>query len=129
MMISHQIVCIRLSLAAPLEPFTHRQNVASLNDFYRYYFDRCSSELDELIPLPLSRGQSTRYSNRLHYFHFFVTIPVCYKDVYINNFFPRTPRLWNSLPTKCVYLTSDLNFFKSRFKRHIQKQPPRVVPW
>ena len=80
-MISHQIVCIRLSLAAPLEPFTHRQNVASLNHFYRYYFDRCSSELDELIPLPLSRGQSTRYSNRLHYFHFFVTIPVCYKDV------------------------------------------------
>ena len=25
MMISHQIVCISLSLAAPLEPFTHRQ--------------------------------------------------------------------------------------------------------
>ena len=66
MMISHQIVCISLSLAAPLEPFTHRQNVASLSLFYRYYFDRCSSELDELIPLPPSRSESYRYSNRSH---------------------------------------------------------------
>ena len=33
------------SLAAFLEPLAHRQNVASLSLFYRYYFDRCSSEL------------------------------------------------------------------------------------
>ena len=33
------------SLAASLEPLAHRQNVASLTHFYRYYFGRCSSEL------------------------------------------------------------------------------------
>ena len=43
------------SLAATLEPVAHRQNVASLSLFYRYYFGRCSSELAELVPLPYSR--------------------------------------------------------------------------
>ena len=56
------------SLAASLEPLTHRRNVASLSLFYRYYFGRCSSELDQLVPLPYSRGRSTRYSDRLHDF-------------------------------------------------------------
>ena len=84
------------SLAASLEPLAHRQNVASLSLFYRYYFGRCSSELAQLVPLPFSRGRSTRYSDRLH--DFSVTIPRCYKDVYVNSFFPRTTRLRNSLP-------------------------------
>ena len=48
------------SLSA-LEPSAHRRNVASL--FYRYYFGRCSSELAQLVPLPFSRGSSTRYSD------------------------------------------------------------------
>ena len=116
-MISHQIVCVSLSLAAPLETLAHRRNVASLSLFYRYYFDRRSSEQDELVPLPPSRGRSTCYSNKLH--DFSVTIPGCYKDVYVNSFFPRTPRLWNSLPAESFPLTYDLNGFKSRVNRHI----------
>ena len=40
------------SLAAFLEPLTHRQNAASLSLFCRYDFGRCSSELAELVPLP-----------------------------------------------------------------------------
>ena len=36
---------VGLSLAASLEPLAHRQNVASLSLFYRYYSGRCSSEL------------------------------------------------------------------------------------
>ena len=63
-----------------------------------------------------SRGRSTRYSDRLH--HFSVTIPRCYKDVYINSFFPRTAKLWNSLPIECFPLTYDLSGFKSRINRH-----------
>ena len=51
------------SLAASLEPLAHRRNVASLSLFYRYYFGRCSSELAQLVPLPYSRGKSTRYSD------------------------------------------------------------------
>ena len=65
-----------------LEPLAHRRNVASLRLFSRYYFGRCSSELAQLIPLPFSRGRSTHYSDRLH--NFSVTIPRCYRDVYVN---------------------------------------------
>ena len=79
------------SLAASLEPLAHHRNVASLSLFYRYYFGRCSSELAQLVPLPYSRGRSTRYSDRLH--DFSVTIPRCYKDFYVNSFFPCTARL------------------------------------
>ena len=82
------------SLAASLEPLAHRRNVTSLSLFYRYYFGRCSSEQAQLVPLPFSRGRSTRYSGRLH--DFSIIIPRCYKNVYVNSFFPRTAKLWNS---------------------------------
>ena len=61
--------------------------------------------------------RATCYSDRLH--DFSVTIPRCYKDVYINSFFPRTARLWNSLPIVCFPLTYDVNGFKSRIRRHL----------
>ena len=51
-----------------LEPLAHHRNVASLSLLYRYYFGRCSSEVDELIPFPYSRGRSACYSDRLHIF-------------------------------------------------------------
>ena len=84
------------SLAASLEPLTHCQNVASISLFDRYYFGRCSSEQPHLIPFPFSWGMSPHYSDRLH--DFSVTIPRCYKDVYVNSFIPHTTRPWNSLP-------------------------------
>ena len=105
------------SLAASLEPLAHRRNVASLSLFYRYYFGRCSSELAQLFPLPFFRRRSTRYSDRLH--DFSVTISRCYKDVYVNSFFPRTAKLWNSLPIECFPLTYDLSGFKFRINRHL----------
>ena len=79
------------SLAASLETLSHRRNVASLSLFYRYYFGRCSSELAQLVPLSFSRGRSTRYSDRLD--DLSVTIPRCYKNVYVNSVFSRTARL------------------------------------
>ena len=108
---------IGLSLAASLEPLAHRGNVASLRLFYSYYYGKCSSELAQLVPLPYSQGRSTCYSDRLH--DFSVTIPRCYKDVYVNSFFPRTARLWNSLPIECFPLTNDLSGFKSRINRYL----------
>ena len=63
---------VGLSLAASLEHLADRLNVASLSIFCRHYFDRCSYEL---VPLPYSRGRSTRYFDRLH--NFSVTIPRC----------------------------------------------------
>ena len=86
------------SLAASLEFLAHHQN-ASLSLFYRYYFGRCSSEVAQLIPLPYSRERTTCYSDSLH--DISVTIPRCYKDVYVNSFFLCTARLWISLPIKC----------------------------
>ena len=94
------------SLATSFEPLAHRRNVASLSLFYRYYFGRCSSELAQLVPLPYSRGRSTRCSDRLH--DFCVTIPGCYKGVYVNSFFPRTARLWKCLPIECFPLNQEL---------------------
>ena len=72
------------SLAASLAPLAHQRNVASLSLFYKNYFGRCSSELAQLGPFPFSRRRSTHYSDRLH--DFYVTIPRCCKDVYVNSF-------------------------------------------
>ena len=106
------------SLAASLEPLLpHWQNIAILSLFYRYCYARCSSELDELVPHPYSQGRSTRYSDGFH--DFSVTIPRCYKDFYVNSFFPCTARLWNSLPIECFLLTYDLSGFKSRINRYL----------
>ena len=81
------------------------------------YFGRCSSELALLVPLPFSRGRSTCYSDRLH--DFSVSIPRCYKDVYVNSFFPRRAKLWNALPIECFPLMYDLSGFKSGINRHL----------
>ena len=70
------------------------------------------------------------HRNRLNWFHFlfleggllviaidrmiFVTIPRCDKDV-----FPRTARLWNSLPIECFSLTYGLSGFKARINRYL----------
>ena len=56
-----------------------------------------------MVPLPYSRGRSSRYSDRLDGFS--VTIPRCYKDIYVNSFFPRTTKLWSYLPIECFPLT------------------------
>ena len=90
---------------------------SQVNSFHRYYFGRCSSELGQLVPLPFCHKRSTPYSDRLH--NFSLTIPRCYRDVYVNSFFPHTARLWNSLPIECFPLTYDLNSFKSRIDRHL----------
>ena len=94
------------SLAPSLEPLAHHRNMASLSLFCWYYFVRFSSELAQLVPLPFSRG---RFSDRLH--NFSVTVPTCYKNVYVNSFFPHTARLRNSWPIECSPLTYDLNGF------------------
>ena len=105
------------SLAASLEPLTHRWNVASLSLFYRYYFGWCPSELAQLVPLPYSQRRSMHYPDRLR--DFSVTIPRCYKDVYVNSFFPHTARTWNSLTIECFLLSYDLSGFKSRINRYL----------
>ena len=102
---------------ASLGPLADRRNVASLSLFYRYYFGRCSPELTKLVSLPFSLERSTCYSDRLH--DFSVTIPRCYKDIYVNSFFPQTAKLWNSLPMECFTLTYYLSGLTSRINRNL----------
>ena len=92
-------------------------NEASQSLFYRYYFGRSSSELAQLVPLLYSHGRSTRYSDGLH--NFSVTITRCYKNGYVNSFFPCITRLMNSLPIECFSLTYDLNGFESKINRYV----------
>ena len=99
------------SLAASLEPLAHHRNVASPSLFYRYYSGRCSLELDQLVPLPFSRGRSSRYFDRLHDFP--VTTPRCYKGIYVNSSFPCTARRCNFLPIECFPLAYSPYGFKS----------------
>ena len=70
--------------AASLENLGHRGNIASLNLFYRYYFDRCSSEPAQLVPLPYFCGRSTHYSDRLNKFS--VIIPRYYNTYDLDGF-------------------------------------------
>ena len=62
-----------------------------------------------MVPLPYSQGSSTRYSDRLY--DFLVT-PRCYKEIYVNSFFPHTARLQIFLPIEYFPWTYDLNGFK-----------------
>ena len=74
------------SLAASLEPLAQHWNVASLILFYWYYFGRCSSELTQIVPLPSHEGSLLIFLIDCMT-AFSVTIPRCYKDVYVNSFF------------------------------------------
>ena len=76
-----------LSLLSFLNPWFHRQIAASLSLFYRHYFDRCSSEVDQVVPLPYSPGS---------FFCLSVTRRR-YKDVYVKSLFPCIAKLSNSL--------------------------------
>ena len=81
------------TLTDSLESLGHRRNVSSLsllNLFYSYHFGICSSEMTELALLPCSCRRFIHYSDRLH--DCSITVPRCYKDAYVNSFFPRTAR-------------------------------------
>ena len=104
------------SYAVSLEPLPCHGDMTSLGLFCWYYFGRCSSELAQLVPLPISCGRSTCYSDRLH--DSSVTIPRCYKDVCVNSFSLHTARVWNSLPIECFPSTYNLSGLKSRINRH-----------
>ena len=89
----HKQICRTVvpSLAASIKPLAHCWNIASLSPFNKYCLSRCPSELAQLAP-PLYSWRRCIYFDRLH--DFSVTIPRCYKDVYVNSFFPGTTRLW-----------------------------------
>ena len=105
------------SLAASLELLTHIWNVASLILFYRHYFGRCSSELNWLnwfLSLILEGGLPVILIDCIIFLSPFLNVVRMSMSIVS---FPRTAKLWNSLPVECFPLTYDLNGFKSRINR------------
>ena len=64
-----------------------------------------------------SCGMLTHYSNRLH--DLSVTNLRCFKDFYVNSFFPYTAKIWNLLSIAYFPLTYNLNNFKSGISRQL----------
>ena len=55
----------------------------------------------------------------IHWMIFLSPFPRCYKNAYVNSFFPCLGRLWNSLLIKCFPLTYDLNGINSTIEAPI----------
>ena len=67
-----------------------------------------------------SNMQYINFFNSIFFMHdFSVTITRCYTDAYVNSFFHRLARPWNSLPAECFSLTCNLNGFHSRVNRNL----------
>ena len=105
------------TLAAKLQPLSLRRDVASLSLFYKYYHGHCSKELSSLVPGALVHTRLTRHSLRSHPFS--VAIPFSKKRRYTRSFFPRTSKLWNSLPSSCFPKSYNLQHFKSSANRYL----------
>ena len=109
------------SLAASLEPLAHRRNVASLSLFHRYYFGRCSSQLAQLVPLPFSRGRSTRYFDRLDDFSVTMMLQGCLWQQFLSlhslTLEFSAYRMLSSMPIVCYLLPLQhtFNLFKHNF--------------
>ena len=102
------------SFVASHEPLAHCQNLASFKSCIGIPLVDVLQNCLNWFHFLFFRGRPTHYSDRLY--DFSVTIPRCYKDVYVNSFFPR---LWDSLPIEWFPLTHNLSSFKSRINRHL----------
>ena len=54
------------TLTDSLPSLSFRRDVVSLSLYYRYYFGRCSVELQSCIPPPLNRPRTTRQASQAH---------------------------------------------------------------
>ena len=97
-------------LSGELQPLSVRRDVASLSLFYRYYFGRCSSALNECVPKPKVFSRSTRRASPLTCYHVDVERSrTCSRS---NSFFIRTSQLWNQLPSNCFPHQYNIGSFK-----------------
>ena len=106
------------SLTSNLDSLKLRRKVASLSIFYRFYFGRCSTELQSIIPPPLPRPRNTRQASHSH--------PYCVEilnsriNSFSNNFIPFTSQLWNSLPSYVFPPSYNLSLFKRQVCRFLR---------
>ena len=105
------------NLCSNLQSLSHRRNVASLSLFYNNFHGHCSNDLKELTPSLKTFSRTTRLSSAAH--SLTIQIPNFHKTFYSSSFFPRTARLWNSLPSDCFPLDYDLQSFKSNVNQYL----------
>ena len=105
-------------LTSQLPSLKLRRDVASLSLFYRYYFGRCSEELNYCVPGPKNWGRNTRLAASSHEFCVEVRNPRI--DRFGSCFFPYTGNLWNSLPPSTFPPSYNLSSFKCRVYRHLR---------
>ena len=74
----------------------------------KFVFVKWSSEWAELVFLPYFCGSYTHILKDI----FFLTIPRCYEDAYVDNFV-RKPGPGIFLPAECFPVIYDLNFIRS----------------
>ena len=109
------------ALFKTLQPLSHRRNVASLSLLYRYYSGKCSEELHQLVPPPKVFGKDTRLAmhTRQNHPHTLEVPDSMKKCFHANSFFPRTVKLWNSLPSDCFPLSYNIDKFKKKVNQHL----------
>ena len=111
------------SLTSSMQPLSLRRDVASLALFYRYYHGKCSTELANIVPVPITYSRSTRLASCSHPYQ--VSTPRCRTLSHSSSFFPRTAKLWNSLPLSTFPLSYNLNSFKIRVCKYLS--PRHIV--
>ena len=93
---------------------------SQLKSFYKYYFGRYSFEQAELVPVLILVGAlGASLAILLDCIIFFISIPRCFKDIYVNSLFPGAATLSNSLPVECFLLNHDLNGFKLKINGNV----------
>ena len=103
---------VGLTLAASLVPLAYHQNMSSFSFLWVTIWSgrtRSASFFMEVHSLSC-------YSGRLHDS---VTIPRCYKSIFVNSVSPQIARFWDSPPIESFLLINDTNSLKSRINKHL----------
>jgi hypothetical protein len=101
-------------------PLSHRRNVGSLSLLYRYFHGHSSKELLGLVPSPQHLGPATRRRTEANNFSF--AIPRSKTIHHQKSFFPRSTRLWNSLPSSVFPTDYNLALFKRNVNQHLKSK-------
>lgn len=104
-------------LTKALQPLEHRRRVACLAIYYKYFFGKCSDEINDLMLPAVKVSRPTRSSAKFH--PFCVDVPFCKTQSHGSSFLIRVSKLWNKLPLAVFTLEQDynLNLFKKKINR------------
>ena len=84
-----------------------------------YFHGHCPDDLKELTHSLKTFSRTTRLSFAAH--PLTIEIPNFHKTLYSSSFFPRTARLWNSLPSDCFPSDCDLQSFKYNVNQYLSQ--------